>query len=148
VPSHSEQRALPYPPERLFDLVADVERYPDFLPWCVASRILSRTETDLRAELAIGFKGIRERFVSHVTLDRPDLRIDVTYEDGPFKFLENHWKFEDRGEAGCLLDFYVDFEFKSRLLAMLIGPLFDDAVRRMVQAFEDRAAALHDTAPS
>lgn len=148
MPSHSEQRVLPYSPERLFDLVADVGEYPDFLPWCVASRILSRSETDLRAELAIGFKGIRERFISQVALDRPNLRIDVTYEDGPFKFLENHWKFEDRGEAGCQLDFYVDFEFKSRLLDMLIGPLFDDAVRRMVQAFEDRAAALHGTASS
>ncbi len=143
MPSHSEKRELPYPPEHLFDLVADVEEYPDFLPWCVASRILSHAETELRAELAIGFKGIRERFISHVMLDRPNRRIDVTYEDGPFRYLENHWVFHDTGEGGCLLDFHVDFEFKSRLLAMVMGPLFDDAVRRMVQAFEDRAAALH-----
>lgn len=148
MPSHSEQRELPYPPERLFDLVADVGRYPEFLPWCVASRVLSRSETDLRAELAIGFKGIRERFISQVALDRPNHRIDVTYEDGPFKYLENHWVFHDKGEAGCLLDFHVDFEFKSRLLAMVIGPLFDEAVRRMVQAFEDRAATLHGAAPT
>lgn len=146
MPSHSEKRELPYPPEHLFDLVADVEEYPDFLPWCVACRVLNRTETELRAELAIGFKGIRERFISHVTLDRPNHRIDVTYEDGPFKYLENHWVFHDKGESRCLLDFHVDFEFKSRLLAMVMGPLFDDAVRRMVQAFEDRAAVLHAAA--
>jgi len=146
VPSHSEKRELPYPPEHLFDLVADVEEYPDFLPWCVASRILSRGETELRAELAIGFKGIRERFISHVILDRPNRRIDVTYQEGPFKYLENHWVFHDTGEGGCLLDFHVDFEFKSRLLAMVMGPLFDEAVRRMVRAVEDRAAALHAAA--
>ena len=146
MPTHSEQRVLPHTAEQLFDLVADVGRYPEFLPWCVASRILSRSETEMRAELAIGFKGIRERFVSRVALDRPTLRIDVTYEKGPFKYLVNHWRFEPRDGGKCLLDFHVDFEFRSRLLEMLMGKLFDEAVRRMVRAFEERADDLYGAA--
>jgi coenzyme Q-binding protein COQ10 len=143
VPTHSEQRVLPHTAEQLFDLVADVGRYPEFLPWCVAARVLSESETALRAELAIGFKGIRERFVSRVALDRPNLRIDVAYEKGPFRYLDNHWRFESREGGKCLLDFHVDFEFRSRLLEMLMGRLFDEAVRRMVRAFEQRADALY-----
>lgn len=143
MPSHSERRPLPHKPEQLFDLVADVGRYPEFLPWCVGARILSRSETNLRADLAIGFKGIREHFTSQVVLDRPNLRIDVTYENGPFKYLVNHWRFEPLGEERCMLDFHVDFEFRSRILDVLIGKLFDEAVRRMVRAFKDRADALY-----
>jgi coenzyme Q-binding protein COQ10 len=143
VPTHSEQRVLPHTPKEMFDLVADVGRYPEFLPWCVASRILSQNETALRAELAIGFKGIRERFVSRVALDRPNLKIDVEYEKGPFKYLNNHWRFQPHGDRQCLLDFHVDFEFRSRILEMLMGKLFDEAVRRMVRAFEQRADALY-----
>jgi len=143
VPTHSEQRILPHRPEQLFDLVADVGRYPEFLPWCVAARVMSQSETDLRAELAIGFKGIRERFVSRVALDRPNLRIDVAYEKGPFKYLNNHWQFQPHGDGQCQLDFHVDFEFRSRILEMLMGKLFDEAVRRMVRAFEQRADALY-----
>jgi coenzyme Q-binding protein COQ10 len=146
VPTHSEQRVLPHTAEQLFDLVADVGRYPEFLPWCVAARVMSQSETELRAELAIGFKGIRERFVSRVALDRPNLRIDVAYEKGPFKYLDNHWRFESREGGKCLLDFHVDFEFRSRLLEMLMGRLFDEAVRRMVRAFELRADALYGVA--
>ena len=143
MPTHSEKRILPHKPEQLFDLVADVGRYPEFLPWCVAARVLKQCETELRAELAIGFKGIRERFISRVTLDRPSLRIDVAYEKGPFKYLNNHWQFQPHGDGQCQLDFYVDFEFRSRILEMLIGRLFDEAVRRMVRAFEQRADALY-----
>ncbi len=143
MPTHSEQRILPHRPEQLFDLVADVGRYPEFLPWCVAARVMSQSETDLRAELAIGFKGIRERFVSRVALDRPNLRIDVAYEKGPFKYLNNHWQFQPHGDGQCQLDFHVDFEFRSRILEMLMGKLFDEAVRRMVRAFEQRADALY-----
>ena len=145
MPTHSEQRILPHRPEQLFDLVADVGRYPEFLPWCVAARVMSQSETDLRAELAIGFKGIRERFVSRVALDRPNLRIDVAYEKGPFKYLNNHWQFQPHGDGQCQLDFHVDFEFRSRILEMLMGKLFDEAVRRMVRAFETRADALYGT---
>lgn len=146
MPTHSEQRVLPHTPEQLFDLVADVGRYPEFLPWCVASRVLSQSETELRAELAIGFKGIRERFISRVALDRPNLKIDVEYEKGPFKYLENHWHFVPHGDGHCLLDFHVDFEFRSRILEMLMGRLFDEAVRRMVRAFETRADDLYGAA--
>lgn len=146
MPSHSEQRDLPYRPEQIFDLVADVGRYPEFLPWCVAARVLSHGDKEIKAELAIGFKGIRERFTSLVSLDRENRRIDVRYLDGPFKYLENHWRFEPLGSAGCRLDFHVDFEFRSRLLEALMGGLFHQAVRRMVGAFETRAAALHGPA--
>jgi coenzyme Q-binding protein COQ10 len=145
VPSHSEQRVLPHKPEEMFDLVADVGRYPEFLPWCVAARILSRCETRMRAELAIGFKGIRERFTSLVTLDRPNRRIDVTYENGPFKYLVNQWRFEPDGEGRCVVDFHIEFQFRSRLLEMLMGKLFNEAVHRMVRAFEQRADALYGT---
>ncbi len=145
MPSHSEQRVLPHKPEEMFDLVADVGRYPEFLPWCVAARILSRCETRMRAELAIGFKGIRERFTSLVTLDRPNRRIDVTYENGPFKYLVNQWRFEPDGEGRCVVDFHIEFQFRSRLLEMLMGKLFNEAVHRMVRAFEQRADALYGT---
>ena len=143
---HAERRVLPYTPAQLFDLVADVERYPEFLPWCVAARIKRReSPTVLLAELVIGFKMIRERYTSRVTLDRPH-RIDVTYEEGPFQELSNHWSFAP-DPRGCALDFRVAFEFRSKLLDRLIGPLFEEAVRRMVMAFESRAAKLYG-APS
>ena len=97
----------------------------------------------MRAELAIGFKGIRERFISRVALDRPERRIDVEYEKGPFKYLVNHWRFEPAENGHCLLGFDIEFEFRSRLLEMVMGRLFDEAVRRMVRAFEERAAVLY-----
>mgnify|MGYP003994569085 CR=1 FL=1 len=141
--THSEQRALPHSPEQLFDLVADVEKYPEFLPWCVGARIRSREADVLVADLIIGFKGITEQFTSQVKLDRVAMKIDVTYQDGPFKYLNNHWLFIS-GEGGtCDIDFFIDFEFKSRLLQALMGPLFGEAVRRMVGAFESRALKLY-----
>jgi coenzyme Q-binding protein COQ10 len=140
---HAEQRPLGYRPEQLFDLVADVERYPEFLPWCIGARIRERSETLLVADLVIGFKMIRERFASRVALDRPHLAIDVTYADGPFKHLSNRWRFEPTPEGGCRIDFYVEFEFRSALLQKLIGVLFHEAVRRMVGAFETRARVLY-----
>ena len=143
MPTHAEQRQLPYRPELLFDLVADVESYPQFLPWCVAARVRSRQDDRLVADLVIGYKAVRERFTSRVTLDRPNLRIDVSYEEGPFKYLKNHWIFIDDGEGQCVIDFYVDFEFRSRLLQRVIQTLFNEAVRRMVGAFERRAHSLY-----
>jgi coenzyme Q-binding protein COQ10 len=143
VPVHSEKRLLPHRPEQLFDLVADVEKYPEFLPWCVGARIRSRTERLLVADLIIGFKGIRESFTSKVSLDRDNLVVEVEYEDGPFKYLNNHWKFESSDGEKCLLDFHVDFEFKSRILQKVIEMLFGEAVRRMVGAFEHRADQLY-----
>lgn len=141
--THAEKRVLHHSPDQLFDLVADVERYPEFLPWCVGARIRSRRENVVVADLIIGFKGIRERFTSEVTLDRPAMRIDVVYRDGPFKYLNNHWIFNARADGSCEIDFFVDFEFRSRLLQKVIGMLFNEAVRRMVAAFETRADQLY-----
>jgi coenzyme Q-binding protein COQ10 len=138
---YREQRVLPYTPAQLFDLVVDIEQYPKFLPWCVGARIRKRDEAEITADLAIGFKVYREKFTSHVTIQRPD-RIDVRYADGPFKYLKNRWIFEP-DPGGCRIDFYVDFEFRSRILQTLIEALFTEAVHRMVAAFEGRAKALY-----
>jgi coenzyme Q-binding protein COQ10 len=140
LPTHAERRFLPYPPEQLYELVADVQRYPEFLPWCTACRITSRKGNVITADLVIGFKMIRERFTSRVTLS-PTERIDVEYTSGPLRYLNNHWVFEP-AEGGCVLDFYIDFEFKSRLFQRLAGVVFNEAVRRMVGAFETRARAV------
>ena len=143
MPTHAEQRILPYRPDQLFDLVADIERYPEFLPWCVAARVRTRTDQEVVADLVIGFKMIRERFTSRVKLDRPNLRIDVAYTEGPFRYLNNHWVFEALPDGATRLDFFVDFEFRSVMLQKIIGVLFNEAVRRMVAAFEARAKALY-----
>jgi coenzyme Q-binding protein COQ10 len=141
MPTHGEKRCLPYSVEQLYALVSDVERYPQFLPWCVAARI-TRRETDwLTADLIVGFKMIRERFSSRVTFG--ERRIDVTYTDGPFKYLNNHWIFVAEGEQSTVIDFYIDFEFRSRLLQKLMGAVFNEAVRMMVGAFEKRAHHLY-----
>jgi coenzyme Q-binding protein COQ10 len=141
MPTHAEQRLLPYTPEQLFDLVADVERYPEFLPWCLAARVRERKGNVITADLLIGFKMVRERFTSRVVLDRPH-RIDVSYAEGPFRYLNNHWEFIPR-PGGCLIDFCVDFEFRSRMLQRVITVLFNEAVKRMVGAFEARARQLY-----
>ena len=142
MPSHAEERVLPYSPAQLYDLVADVERYPEFLPWCVAARVRSREGDLVIADLMIGFKMIRERFTSRITLT-PKTRIDVAYADGPFRHLQNHWIFNPGADGGCRLDFYVDFEFKNRALQKVMELLFHEAVRRMVGAFETRARQLY-----
>jgi coenzyme Q-binding protein COQ10 len=145
MPTHAERRVLPYTPQQLYDLVKDVEKYPAFLPWCVAARIRERSDRLIVADLAIGFRMFRERFTSKVTLS-PDTadgpRIDTAYADGPFKHLENRWIFRPH-EQGCEIDFYVEFEFRSRLLQATIELLFHEAVRRMVAAFEGRAIKLY-----
>jgi coenzyme Q-binding protein COQ10 len=141
MPTHAEQRVLPYTPEQLFALVADVERYPEFLPWCRGARIRERTAGLIVADLIIGFRMFRERFTSRVVLD-PSRRIDVTYAEGPFRYLTNHWVFAEAPD-GCRIDFFVDFEFKSRLMQRVIEMLFGEAVRRMVAAFEARARDLY-----
>lgn len=145
MPRHAERKHLPYRAVDMFDLVADVGSYPDFLPWCRGARIRTRTETLLVADLIIGFKGVTEKFTSRVQLDRENLAIQTNYEDGPFKYLESHWKFVsyDGPPSGCEVDFYVDFEFRSRLLQAMIGLVFAEAVRRMVGAFEARAEELY-----
>jgi len=142
MPTHAEIRRLPHSPEDLFDLVADIERYPEFLPWCVGLRIKSRTETVLTADMMIGFKVFREKFTTRVTLQRPD-RIDVEYLNGPFKYLNNHWLFLPSDNGACDIDFFVDFEFRSRVLKAAIGTVFNEAVQKMIDAFEKRATALY-----
>jgi coenzyme Q-binding protein COQ10 len=141
MPTHAEERVLPYTPEQLFALVADIERYPEFLPWCVGARIRERGPNLVVADLIIGFRMVRERFTSRVSLDPPQ-RIDVAYAEGPFRHLNNHWSFSP-DPGGCRVGFFVDFEFKSRLLQRLIEVLFSEAVRRMVGAFERRARDLY-----
>lgn len=141
MPTHAEQRVLPYTPEQLFALVADIESYPEFLPWCVGARIRERRPGLVVADLIIGFRMFREGFTSRVALD-PPRRIDVTYTDGPFRYLANHWSFTPVAE-GCRVDFFVDFAFKSRLMQRVIEALFGEAVRRMVGAFEKRARVLY-----
>jgi coenzyme Q-binding protein COQ10 len=141
MPTHAEQRELPYTPEQLFALVADIERYPEFLPWCVGARIRERQPELVVADLVIGFKMFRERFTSRVALD-PPRQIDVAYAEGPFRYLNNHWSFTPV-PGGCRVDFFVDFAFKSRLMQRVIEMLFGEAVRRMVGAFEKRARELY-----
>ncbi len=140
--THAEKRILPYRPDQLYALVAGIEHYPKFLPWCVGARIRERNETVVVADLIIGFKVFRERFTSRVTLDPAGKRIDVEYTEGPFKYLKNHWIFLDHPQ-GCEIDFYVDFEFRSKLLQKTIELLFNEAVKRMVGAFETRALQLY-----
>jgi coenzyme Q-binding protein COQ10 len=142
VPTHAEKRVVPYTPEQMFDLVAGIDRYPEFLPWCLASRVRSRQGDTIVADLVIGFKMIRERYTSRVVLDRPR-RIDVEYLEGPLKRLTNHWLFLPHEAGGSVVDFYVDFEFRSRVLQSLIGVLFHEALRRLVAAFEERAKRLY-----
>lgn len=142
MPKHAEKKYLPYGPDQMFDLVADVGRYPEFLPWCRGARVRESTDSLIVADLIVGFKGITERFTSRVILDRENRIIDVAYQEGPFKYLENHWEFHE-SEGGCLVDFYVDFEFRSRFLQTMIGAVFTEAVRRMVNAFEARARQIH-----
>jgi coenzyme Q-binding protein COQ10 len=142
MPEHRESRVLPYTQAQMFDLVADVEHYPQFLPWCVACRITSRpSPTEFTADLAVGFKMVREQFSSRVTLT-PSSHIVVQYLKGPFQYLRNEWTFTPEGE-GVRIDFFLNFEFRSRLLQALIGTLFEEAVRRMVAAFEARARQLY-----
>jgi coenzyme Q-binding protein COQ10 len=141
MPTHAEKRVLPYTPAQMFDLVADVSAYPEFLPWCIGVRVRKREGNVITADLVIGFKMFREQFSSRVTLDRPR-RIDVQYIQGPMKHLNNHWLFAPHPD-GVEIDFYVDFEFRSRILEKLIGTLFNEAFRRMVGAFETRARALY-----
>lgn len=143
MPTHAEKRIVPYSPDQMYALVADVETYPDFLPWCVGARIKKREGNVFFADLMIGYKLIRERFTSRVELHPEARRIDVTYTDGPFRYLNNHWAFIAQGDGGCLIDFYVDFEFKNLVLQRVMGLFFNEAVRRMVQAFEDRAKVLY-----
>ena len=142
MPRHSETRNLPWTPEQLFDLVADVGRYQEFLPWVAATRVRSNSESLMIADLVVGFKSIKETFTSRVEKERPR-RIHTEYIEGPLKYLQNSWVFRPDGKGGSEVDFCVDFAFKNRLFEALAGQMFDRALRRMIGAFEDRARDLY-----
>lgn len=142
MPAHSEKRFLPHTPEHLFELVADIAKYPEFLPWCANANILSIDGDAVTADLVIGFKLFRERFTSEVILDRPN-GIEVHYKDGPFKNLTNKWRFLPGDDGGCIVDFQVEFTFRSAMMEMLIGAVFTQAVHRMVASFETRADEIY-----
>lgn len=146
MPRHSEHRFLPYTPDQLFDLVADVKRYDEFLPWVTAVRVRSSSETEMVADLIVGFGAFRERFTSRVKKARPG-HITVDYVEGPLKFLHNEWRFEPV-EGGTNLGFTVDFAFKNRIFEAVAGQVFDRALRKMTSAFEQRAAALYGSSNS
>jgi len=149
MPTHSETRRLPYSADQMYALVADVAEYPQFIPWISASRVRSVTPEDdhkvMLADLVIGFKMFRERFLSRVTLWEEARQIDTEYVDGPFKHMISKWEFSDppEGESGCQIHFAVDFEFKNRILQGAAGLFFHEAMQRIVRAFEARAEVLY-----
>ncbi|MEP1612555.1 MAG: type II toxin-antitoxin system RatA family toxin [Roseobacter sp.] len=149
MPTHSEKRTLPYSAQEMYDLVADVAEYPKFLPWCAAARIRSVTAQGdtsvMDADLVISFKVFRERFTSRVVLIPNDKKIDTEYLDGPFKYMKSNWVFSDV-EGGCEVSFFVDFAFRNIVLQKLIGVVFNEAMQRVVHAFEVRAQELHGNA--
>ena len=155
MPTHSETKRLPYTAQQMYDLVADVASYPKFLPWNSAARIRSRTPIAggtqgtgevMEADLVISFKVFRERFGSRVTLWPEVEKIDTEYLDGPFRHMRSNWAFRDI-PGGCEVDFHVDFEFRNAILQGIIGVVFNDAMQRVVRAFERRAAELYGPAP-
>ncbi len=146
MPTHSETRHLPYTAQQMYDLVADVGSYPAFLPWCAAARVRrvipQGASQVMEADLVISFKVFRERFGSRVTLWPEDMRIDTEYLDGPFKYMRSNWSFAE-AKDGCDVSFFVDFEFRNAVLQGIIGVVFNEAMHRIVRAFEQRAAALY-----
>ena len=151
MPKFSTVTQVAHAPAQMFALVADVERYPEFLPMCEALTVRSRREGDgitvLTADMTVGYKALRETFTSQVTLKPDENTIDVKYIDGPFRYLENRWRFEQAGDAACNVHFSIDYEFKSRILGAVMGAVFDRAFRMFAEAFEKRADAIYG-APS
>lgn len=148
MPIHSETRQLPYSAAEMYDLVSDVARYPEFLPWNAAARIRSRRRMEdgselMEADLVISFKVFRERFGSRVRLWPAERRIETDYLDGPFRHMHSTWSFRDTAGGGCEVDFHVDFEFRSAILQRIIGVVFNEAMHRIVRAFEKRAEDLY-----
>jgi coenzyme Q-binding protein COQ10 len=146
MPKHETTRLVSHPPEKMFALVADVEKYPEFLPLCEALSVRTRKEREgqsiLVADMTVGYKAIRETFTSQVHLKPAEMTIDVKYLDGPFRYLTNVWSFEPAGN-GSLIHFFIDYEFKSRILGALMGTMFDRAFRMFADAFEKRADAIY-----
>lgn len=152
MPSFRTSRRVPHSADEMFDLVADVEKYPLFLPLCEALKVRSRTEGDQRpvliADMTVAYKVFRETFTSKVTLDRETRTITVAYLDGPFSHLENRWSFEPRPEGGCEVRFFIDWELRSRTLSMLVGAAFERVFRRYAEAFEQRADRVYGVKPA
>ena len=151
MPQFSNKRRVRHSAEKMFDLVADVERYPEFVPLCRALKVRERTPKPdgtevVIADMTVAFNLVRESFTSQVTLDRPNLKIMVQYLKGPFSNLENRWTFEPKAETECDVGFYIAYEFKSRMLAMLMGAMFDAAFQRFAAAFEKRADVIYGRA--
>jgi coenzyme Q-binding protein COQ10 len=142
MPNHAEKRIVPYTAHQMFELVADIEKYPAFLPWCLEAKIHTRQDDEILADLVIGYKFLRESFTSRVTLERFS-RIEVTYQNGPLKYLNNSWQFKALEDNRCKIDFYVDFSFKSSLFESAITLFFNQAVHIMMSAFEERARKLY-----
>ena len=147
MPTFRTTRRVKHSPEEMFDLVADVGKYPLFLPLCEGLKVRSRTKGEdgretLIADMSVGYKAIHETFTSKVTLDRDKLKIMVAYLDGPFRALENLWSFKRDGD-GCIVEFFISYEFKSRMLGMLMGAMFDKAFRKFASAFEKRAGVVY-----
>ena len=144
--SHEETKYLPYTAKEMFDLVADISSYPEFLPWCAAARVREEIQKgvvkQIEADLVISFKVFREKFGSRVLLDASKFTIETEYLDGPFRHMHSVWSFNN-SEQGCEVNFNVDFEFKSAILQSIIGLVFNDAMQRIVRAFERRAADLY-----
>lgn len=147
MPGIHEIRRLPYSAEQMYELVADVGRYPDFLPWIVATRVKSDSETEMVADMLVGFNALREKFTSRVEKRRPE-EIRVHYVDGPLRDLDNVWLFRPLGTDGCEVEFSVNFTFRNILFEKLAGQYFDRAFRKMVAAFETRAEALYGSSNS
>lgn len=148
MPQFSTKRRVRHEASEMFDLVADVEKYPAFVPLCAGMRVRSRSEESdgvsvLTAEMTVAYKLIRQTFTSRVRLDRPNLQILVEYLDGPFSRMQNRWSFRSTGEGACEVEFFIDYEFRSRTLAVLMGAMFDTAFRRFAAAFEARADAVY-----
>ena len=147
MPGIRETRRMPYSAEQMFDLVADVAHYGEFLPWVIATRVRSDSASEMIADMLVGFSAIREKFTSRVRKQRPG-RIDVHYIDGPLRDLDNSWTFRPLADGGCEVAFCVDFTFRNPVFEALAGQYFDRAFRRMVEAFEQRAAVLYGASPS
>jgi coenzyme Q-binding protein COQ10 len=152
MPKFSSKRPVHHSAPQMFDLVADVERYPEFVPLCRSLKIRQRTPKPdgtevVIADMTVAFKLVREAFTSRVTLDRPNLKIMVEYLQGPFSNLENRWSFEPKTDDSCDVGFFLSYEFKSRMLAMLMGTMFDAAFQRFAAAFEKRADAIYGSSP-
>ncbi|MEI3853769.1 MULTISPECIES: type II toxin-antitoxin system RatA family toxin [Ensifer] len=143
MPHFETNHVVKHTADQMFDLVADVEHYPEFLPLCEALTVRTRKERDgkvlLLADMTVGYKAIRETFTTQVLLNKAERAIDVKYIDGPFKYLDNRWRFEPAGEGQSIVHFYIDYEFKSRILGALMGSMFDRAFRMFSDAFEKRA---------